>query len=188
MTLKSREKILLFFVIIALAIWAFDRFYYTPQRQEILKLRGQIKGADPYLGEFAAFTLGAAALEAEISRLEAGRRELIRRTLHGEECKTFLRHLANYSDRLQIKVVSVRFQEEKVPLPGEKKGPPALQSRRIAVQMVLHSSYASLGAYLKGIEELPFLVAVDNLQMKRDEEHQPLFKVTMGLTMYLISS
>ncbi len=188
MTLKSREKILLFFVIIALAIWFFDWFYYTPQRHEILKLRNRIKGADPILGEFAAFSLGAAALEVEVSRLEAARRELIRRTLQGEECRTFLRHLANCSDRLQIKVVSVRFQEEKVPLPGEKKGDSAFQPRRIAVQMVLHSSYASLGAYLKGIEELPFLVSVDNLRMKRDEAHQPLFNVTMGLTMVLISS
>jgi Tfp pilus assembly protein PilN len=188
MTLKSREKVLLFFVIIALAIWAFDRFYYTPQGREILKLREQIKGADRNLSEFAAFTLGAAALEAEISRLEEGRRKLIRRTLHGQEFKTFLRQVAEYSDRLQIKVISVRVQEEKVPLPGEKKGLPAFQSRRITVQMVLHSSYASLGTYLKGIQELPFLVAVDNLQMKRDEANQPLFKVTMGLTMVLISS
>ncbi len=179
---------MLFFVIIALAIWVFDWFYYTPQRREILKLKDQIKGADRNASEFAAFTLGAAALEAEVARLEEGRRELIRRTLHGEEFKAFLKHAAHYSDLLQIKVVSVKFQEEKVALPGEKKGGPGFQPRSIAVQMVLHSSYTSLGAYLKAIEELPFLVSVDNLQMKKDEAHQPLFYVTMGLTMVLISS
>jgi hypothetical protein len=53
--------------------------------------------------------------------------------------------------------------------------------------MVLHSTYTKLGAYLKGIEELPFLINVDNLQVEKNEEVQPLLKVTIGLSMYIIS-
>jgi hypothetical protein len=52
--------------------------------------------------------------------------------------------------------------------------------------MVLHSTYTKLGAYLKGIEELPFLINVDNLQVEKEEGVQPLLKVTMGLSMYII--
>ena len=43
MTLKSREKILLVFVFIAIAIWAFDQFYYTPQSRRISRLKEELK-------------------------------------------------------------------------------------------------------------------------------------------------
>ena len=53
--------------------------------------------------------------------------------------------------------------------------------------MVLHSTYTKLGTYLKGIEELPFLIHVDSIQVEKNEEVQPLLKVTMGLSMYITS-
>ena len=53
--------------------------------------------------------------------------------------------------------------------------------------MVLHSTYNKLGNYLKGIEELPLLINVDNIQIEKNEEIQPLLKVTMGLSIYIIS-
>ena len=46
MVLKKREKILIFFVILAVAIWVFDRFYYTPQNKKIKTLREEAKSAD----------------------------------------------------------------------------------------------------------------------------------------------
>jgi hypothetical protein len=51
--------------------------------------------------------------------------------------------------------------------------------------MVLHSTYTKLGGYLKGVEELPFLIHVDNLQVEKNEEVHPLLKVTLGLNMYM---
>lgn len=53
--------------------------------------------------------------------------------------------------------------------------------------MVLHSTFAKLETYLKGIEQLPFLINVDNIQMERIEEVQPFLKVTIGLSMYVTS-
>jgi hypothetical protein len=51
--------------------------------------------------------------------------------------------------------------------------------------MLLHSTYTKLGAYLKGIDELSFLINVDNLQVEKEEGVQPLLKVTIGLSMYI---
>jgi hypothetical protein len=86
-----------------------------------------------------------------------------------------------------MKVISLIPQEEKIlPLEGKKEASVS-QYRKVSVQVVLHSTYAKLGAYLKGIEELPFLIHVDNLQVERSEEIQPLLKVTMGLSMYIAS-
>jgi len=178
---------MLFFVIIALAIWGFDRFYYTPQRQKISKLKEEIKGANSKLSESLLLTQGIEALETEVSRLEKELGGINQRTLRGEEFKAFLRHLAKDCDRLQIKVVSLTPQEEKIPLQEGKKAPSAFHDRKIAVQIVLHSTYVSLGNYLRGIEGLSFPVTLDHLQVERDEEILPFLKVTMGLTVHVIS-
>jgi len=95
--------------------------------------------------------------------------------------------LARESDSLQMKVISLTPQEEKLPPPEGKKETPASKYRRVSVQMVLHSTYTKLGTYLKGIEELPFLIHVDSIQIEKNEEVQPLLKVTMGLSMYIMS-
>jgi Tfp pilus assembly protein PilO len=187
MVLKSREKILIVLAIIAGGVWAFDSFYYTPQTHKISRLKADINAADLKLKGSLLVTEGVETLEVEILRQEGELKRLSERTLKGEEFRTFLRHLARESDSLQMKVISLNPQEEKLPPPEGKKETPASKYRRVSVQMVLHSTYTKLGTYLKGIEELPFLIHVDSIQIEKNEEVQPLLKVTMGLSMYIMS-
>jgi Tfp pilus assembly protein PilO len=187
MTLKSREKILIIFAVIAIAVWVFDHFYFTPQRNKIRALKADLKAGDLKSKESHLVTMGVEALEAEILRQEEVLKRLSERTRRGEEFKTFLRHLARESDSPQMKVISLIPQEEKVHSSQEKKEASASQYRKLAVQVVLHATYTKLEAYLKGIEELPFLINVDNIQVERNEEVHPLLKVTIGLSMYVIS-
>jgi len=187
MVLKNREKIFIVFGVIAIAIWVFDRFYYAPQSRNIQRLKAEVKAADLKLDESLVVGKGVETLEAEVLRQEEELKKLSERALKGEEFRAFLKHLARESDSLQMKVISLAPQEEKIlPLEAKKEGS-ASTYRKVSVQMVLHSTYAKLGVYLKGIEELPFLIHVDNLQVGRNEEVQPLLKVTMELSMYMIS-
>ena len=185
MKLKRREKIWAGLAIIAIAIWTFDHFYYKPQTQKIQTLKAEVKSVDLKLNESLLLAKGVEALEAEILRQEEEFKRLSERTLKGEEFRTYLKHLARESDPLQMKVISLTPQEEKHPPPEEKKETSASQYRRVNVQMVLHSTYSKLGTYIKGVEELPFLIHVESLQVEKDEEAQPLLKVTMGLSMYV---
>jgi len=186
MKLKSREKILIFFVIIAIAIWAFDRFYYTPQKKKITELKEEIKATDLKLQEALMFTQGVEATEAEVSRLEKELQEVTEKTLKGEEFRTFLKNLGIESDRLQMKIVSLTIQEEKLS-PPEGQTTSAFKYKRVMVKMLLNSTYNSLRAYVKRLGELPFLVSVDNLQIERNEEVLPLLKVNMGLSVLVTS-
>jgi Tfp pilus assembly protein PilO len=188
MVLKKREKVLLVLAIIAVAIGAFDWFYYSPQKKIILNLKEQIKVADLKLKEYTQFTQGMETVEGDVSRLEKELQGWSERMLRGEEFRAFLRHLARDSDRLQMKIISLTPQEEKIPLPEGKKETFDPRYKRVAIQIVLHSTYPSLGTFLKGIEELPFLVTVDNLQIERNEETLPFLKVTLGLSVHVISS
>ena len=187
MVLKSREKILIVLAVIVIAILAFDRFYYTPQSRKVQRLKAEVKAADLKLNEFLLVAKGVETLETEVLRQEGELKKLSERTLKGEEFRTFLKHLAKESDPLQMKVISLIPQEEKLPPPEGKKETPASKYRRVSVQMVLHSTYPKLGTYLKGIEELPFLIHVDSIQIEKNEEVHPLLKVTLGLSMYITS-
>jgi hypothetical protein len=186
MVLKKREKIIIFFAILAIAIWAFDRFYYTPQKKKITTLKEEAKAADLKLKESVLFTQGVETVEAEVARLEKELQRFSDKMLRGEEFRAFLKHLGSESDRLQMKMISMTTQEEKLSPPEGKKGPSAFQYRRVAIQMVLHSRFNGLRTYLKGIEELPFLAAVDHLQVERIGEGTSLLRVTMGLSVFVV--
>jgi Tfp pilus assembly protein PilO len=188
MVLKNREKILIVFAVIVIAIWAFDHFYYAPQSRNIQRLKAEVKTADLKLEESFVLAKGIETLEAEVLRKEEELKKLSERILKGEEFRTFLKHLARESDPVQMKVISLIPQEERILPPEGKKEASASQYRKVSIQIVLHATYAKLGSYLKGIEELPFLIHVDNLQLERSEEVQPILKVTMELSMYIIST
>jgi hypothetical protein len=186
MVVKKREKILIFCVILAGAIWAFDQFYYTPQDKKITTMKEEVGAADLKLKESVLFTQGVGTVEAEVARLEKELQRLGNKMLRREEFRAFLTHLGSESDRLQMKMVSMTTQEEKPSQPEGKRGPPAFRYRRVAIQMVLHSGFNALTTYLKEIEELPFLVAVDDLQVERLGERTSLLKVTMGLSVFVV--
>jgi Tfp pilus assembly protein PilO len=187
MRLKSREKILLVFVAIAIAIVAFLEFYYDPRKRIISGLEAEVKATDLEIAKSQLLTKGIETKEAEVTRKEKEFDRLSKKTLKGEEFRAFLRHLARESDPLQMKIISLLPQEEKSTLPEGQKETPTFKYRKVAVQMVLHSTYNKLGGYLKQIEDLPFLINVDSLQIERTEETQPFLKVTMGLSMYIIT-
>lgn len=187
MKLKSREKILLFFVVLAVFIWAFDHFYYTPQKKKISRLKEEIKSADLKIKESLIFAHGVGDVESEVFRLEKEFQILTERTLRGEEFRIFLKHLARDSDRLQMKIISLDLQEEKISPPEEEKKTSPFQYSKVNVLMVLYSTYNALEAYVKSIEGLPFIVSVDHLQVERDDSALPLLKTTMWLNVLIMS-
>jgi Tfp pilus assembly protein PilO len=187
MGLRSREKILISFALIAVFIWAFDRFIYVPQQKEILRLREEIRALDLKWNESQLLTKGLETVGTEVARLEKELEKFPKRTLRGEEFRAFLRHLAGSSSRLQMKMISLSPQEEKGSLPEEKKETSFPVYRKVMVRMVLHSTYGALESYLQGIEELPLLVTVDHLQIQKEEEIAPLIKVTLGLRVFIQS-
>jgi Tfp pilus assembly protein PilO len=187
MKLTNREKIFIVLAVIAIIFWAFAAFYYTPQNRKIKALEADLQAVDLKSEESQLVTKGVETLEAEVLRQEEALKRLSERTLRGEEFRAFLRHLARESDSPEMKMISLVPQEENLPPPEGQKERPAPQYRRVTVQMVLHSTFAKLETYLKGVGQLPFLINVDNIQMERIEELQPFLKVTIGLSMYITS-
>lgn len=187
MVIKTRERILFFFMIIAIAILAFDSLYYTPQERKIKRLREEVKTADQKLNTSLVFNKGVETVEAEVARLEKELHGFSERTLGGEEFRVFLKHLARDSDCLQMKIVSLTIKEEEISSPEGNGENSTFQYKRVGVQMVLRSTFDALVVYVKEIEELSFLVSVDHLQIEGDKETLPFLKVAMGLSVFVIS-
>jgi hypothetical protein len=186
MVVKKRETIIIFFAILAVAIWVFDRFYYTPQKKKITTLKEEAKAADLKLKESVLFTREVETVEAEVVRLEKELQSLSDKMFRGEEFGAFLKHLSDESERLQMKMISMTSQEEKPTPPEGKKPLSAFQYRRVAIQMVLRSRLNAVETYLKGIEQLPFLAAVDHLQVERIGDGTSFLRVTMGLSVFVV--
>ncbi|NWF57049.1 MAG: hypothetical protein HXY45_19885 [Syntrophaceae bacterium] len=181
MGLREREKIVILIGALAVAFWGFDYFYYTPQKKKIMNLQAEIQAAEYKLKESAVFRKGVVGLEQDLTRLEGELQGHHQRVLRGEEFRTFLKQLARDSARLQMKMISLAPQEEKDSPPLEKKASSPLPYRRVTVHLVLHATLNALENYLRGIQELPFLVTLDHLQMERKEELLPYLVVTLEL-------
>jgi hypothetical protein len=186
MALKSREKLLLLFASIAIAVLVFDQIYYTPQHRKILRLKEEVRATELKLSESLLLIKGIEAVETDVSRLAKELEGLKGRALSEDRFEAYLKQLAKESYRLRLKMVSLIVQEERTPSGEEKKEPSLSQYRKVNLQLVLHSDFISLGHYLKAIEELPFLVAINNLQVEREEKIFPLLKATLGLSVYLV--
>jgi Tfp pilus assembly protein PilO len=188
MKLKSREKILIFFVFIAIAIWAFDHFYYTPQKRKIQQLKEEIKSADLRLRESPFFAQNVNGVESEVASLEEKIKIIIDKTLKDRESRAFLRYLARDSSRLQMKLISLDIKEEELLPPAEEKNTSILDYKRVSALMVFNTTYSALKTYLKDIEELPFLLSVDHIQIEKNNEVPLPLKATIGLDMLIMSS
>lgn len=188
MKLKSREKILIFFVLIALAIWAFDHFYYTPQKKKMKLLKEEIRNAETRLQGSPFFAQSVNTIESEVTSLDKKLKVIIERILKDEESRAFLRYLARDSARLQMKLISLDIQEEKLSHNAEEKLTSPFHYKKITTLIVLNTTYSALKAYLKGIEELPFLVTVDHLQIEKNENISLPLKATLRLDILIMSS
>lgn len=188
MKLKSREKILIFFVLIALAIWTFDHFYYTPQKKKMKVLKEEIRNADIRLQESPFFAQSVNTVESEVASLDKKLKVIIEKTLRDEESRAFLRYLARDSSRLQMKLISLDIQEEKLTHPAEEKSISPFHYKKITTLMIFNTTYSALKAYLKDIEKLPFFITVDHIQIEKNEGMSLPLKATLRLDIIIKSS
>ncbi|MGB9715562.1 MAG: hypothetical protein ACPL1G_04050 [Thermodesulfovibrionales bacterium] len=181
MKLKSREKILIFFALVALAIWSFDHFYYTPQKKKIKLLKEEIRNADIRLQESPFFAQSVKDIETEVASLDDKLNVIIDRTLKDKESRAFLKYLAKDSSRLQMKLISLDIQEEKLTSHAEEKSTSQSPYKKITTLVVLNTTYSALKTYLKDIEELPFLVTINHIRIEKNNDLPLPLKATMGL-------
>lgn len=178
---------LLIFACIAVAILLFDRVYYFQRSRRISALKEEIRSIETQLHEWNLYSKGLEEVRAEVERLEKELQSRNEKILRGEEFRAFLKHLARESDPSQMRILSITPIEENPSPQEEGKKEPSPPYRKVNVKMVFQSTYPKLRSYLKGIEELPFMVRLQSLQVERREEESPLLNVKMSLNLLVTS-
>jgi len=178
---------LLIFACIAVAILLFDRLYYFQRSRKILALKEEMRSIETQLHEWNLYSKGLEEIRAEVERLEKELQSLNEKILRGEEFRAFLKHLARESDPAQMRILSIIPIEENPSSQEDGKKELSPPYRKVNVKMVFQSTYPKLRSYLKGIEELPFMVRLQRLQVERQEEESPLLNVKMSLNLMVTS-
>jgi hypothetical protein len=183
MNLKKREKWLIILMVIAIAIWAFDRFYYMSRKKQLATWKEEIQAADVRLKESSILMKSIEKIEGEVSRMEERIETRGQKVIKGGEVKAFLKHLAKESGRLHMKVLSIAPMEA-AKAPSGKGETPSMPYEKVPVVLVLQSEFYPLEDYLKGLEELPFQMDVSRIEVERVDENFPSLKVTIGVNIY----
>jgi len=175
----KREKIMIVTAVFAVAFVSFHMFFYQPKKKELLRVQEEIKTIDLEKERIAGAIPGLKKLEKEVAR-EQKSISLFKRIQSGEKpLQRLLRQLAKEASGMDIDVISLEFKDG-VESPQEKS-----PYKRLSVVMNIQCPYRYLGAYLKGISDLPGLVTVDELEIVRDNQIFPRVKVKSTLSAFV---
>ena len=174
--MTKREKIMVGTAVSAVVFVSFYMFFYQPKKKELLRQQEEIKTVSLEIERIARAIPGLRKLEEEVS-LAQKRAFLVRKIPSGEKSvQEFLRQLAAKASRLDLDVISLKSGEESES-PNEKS-----PYKKLAVVMNVQCPYRHLGSYLKGINDLPGLVTVNELEIVRDNRNLPKVKVKLALS------
>jgi len=177
--MTKREKIMIGTGVSAVILMSFNMFFYQPERKRILRLQGEIKTAGLEVERITRAIPGLRKLEEAIAT-EQKSSALVRKIPSGEKSvPELLRQLAVEASSLDMDVISLGLKED-VESPQNK-------SRYKGVNIVIHIQcpYRHLSSYLKRLEELPGMVAIDEIDIVRDNLLFPKVKVKLTLKTFM---
>jgi Tfp pilus assembly protein PilO len=177
--MTKREKIMIGAAVSAVMFVCFYMFFYQPEKKELLRLQEEIKTVALEIDRIVRAIPGLRNLEEEVAR-EQKSASLVKRIPSGEKpVQELLRQLAGEASRLDMDVISLKS--------GEGSESPHEESpyKRLTVVMNIQCTYRHLSSYLKGINELPGLVTVDELEIVRDNQIFPRVKVKLTLGVWV---
>lgn len=163
----------------AVVFVCFHMFFYQPKKKELLRQQEEIKTVNLRIEKIARAIPGLGKLEEEVA-LAQKRASLVRKIPSGEKSvQELLRQLAAKAARLDLDVISLKSGKESES-PNEKS-----PYKRRTVVMNIQCPYRHLGSYLKGINDLPGLVTVDELEIVRDKRICPRVKAKLTLFVWV---
>lgn len=178
--MTKREKIMIGAAVFAVLFGCFYMFVYQPKEKEVLRLQEEIRTVDLEIEEIVTAVPDLKKLEEDVAR-EQKRVSFARKMTSGTQAiQEFLGQLAGAAHRLDMEVISL----------GEE-----LESRHenshysiLTTVVEIQCPYRQLGSYLKGLSDLPGLVAVDGLEIVRDRQILPNVHVELILSILFLDS
>ncbi len=177
--LTKREKIMIGAAVCTLAFMSFYLLLYQPKRREVLRLQKEIENVDLVIEEIVAAIPSLSRLEEQVARGQRSISLVRKMTSAKQPMQELLRQLAEKAYRLNMDVISLESGDESKS--SHEKSP----YKKVNIVMNIQCAYRHLGEYLRGLSDLPYLTAVDELEIVRDQQIFPKLQVKLTLTTFV---
>jgi Tfp pilus assembly protein PilO len=178
-TLTKREKIMIGAAVCTLVFLSFYLVLYQPKRKELLRLQKEINNVDLVIEEIVAAIPSLSKLEEEVAREQKGISLVRKMTSAKQPMQELLRQLAEKAYRLNMDVISLESGNESKS--SHEKSP----YKKMKIVMNIQCAYRHLGEYLRGLSDLHYLTALDELEIVRDQQTFPKLQVKLTLTTFI---
>lgn len=178
-TLTKREKIMIGVAVCALVFFSFYLVLYQPKKKDLLRLQKEINNVDLVIEEIVAAIPSLSKLEEEVARDQKGISLVRKMTSTKQPMQELLRQLAEKAYRLNMDVISLESGNESKS--SHEKSP----YKKMNIVMNIQCAYRHLGEYLRGLSDLSYLTALDELEIVRDQQTFPKLRVKLTLTTFI---
>lgn len=184
--LSVRERFILALVVVVLVGVGYIHFVYDPLQNKLKTVNAQIIQVQ---GEVDSFQQAVAGMRGKNipQKIQMARGEIVRiqdemqffESQMSGKVQDVIGVLKRQAALHGIKLKSINSEES--PAGGQ-----SLQYRKVEIHLKMESGYSGIGNFIQALEEVPAIIAVENLEVLRDQQTLPRLKTSMTLRLFVI--
>ncbi len=184
--LSLRERIILGIVVMVIVGAGYVHFEYDPMTKKLQGLEAQISQVK---GEVASFQQAVGGLRSQNipQKVQAAQADIIRmqdemqffKTRMSGEVRDVVGVLKRQAALHGIKLQSISSEES--PVQGQ-----FIQYRRVEIHLKMQSQYPGIGKFIQALDEVPAILAIENLEVLREPSTLPRLNTSLTLRLFVI--
>ncbi|MBU0694553.1 MAG: hypothetical protein KKC11_07815 [Candidatus Omnitrophica bacterium] len=187
--MKTPLKAIVIVCVNVLILLSLIIFLLTPLIKYSGKLKKEIEAKKEEALQAQDLIKSVSNPQEEIDKIKAESGELKNKLVSSQELPRIIVQLINKSSEFDIEVVSIKpWQEEKtedktppsnvsggsIPMDKTPRSIPVDKSSKgtskACIEMIIESSYKALGEYLRGLSDLPIILTIESVHLKKSKE------------------
>lgn len=180
---KKEKMLLKYFGIFALIAFGFQFLLIQPTRVKIAQKREEVQKINDEIQRAYEFLRDLNRIREEADKMEELWRIFKAKLPDSKQIPLLLNALANVANKANINYVSINTKPMET---GEQQG--GLSYNRLPIEITLRCRYRNLGEYLANLRDMPRLVKVDSLKLRRNKDILPNIDVTIDVYTYVLTN
>lgn len=184
--LSKRERFILALVVVVVVGVGYLNFVYDPMTKKLMSIDNQIAQVQGEIGSFQQAVSGLRRQNVQ-QKIQMTRGEIVRiqdemqffQSRMSGQVQDVIGVLKRQAALHGIKLKSINSEESKA-------GGRNLQYRKVEITLKMESGYNGIGNFIQALEEVPAIIAVENLEVVREPQTLPRLKTSLTLRLFVI--
>ncbi len=184
--LSTRERFILALVVVVVVGVGYLNFVYDPMSKKLKSIDNQIAQVQGEIGSFQQAVSGLRRQNVQ-QKIQMARGEIVRiqdemqffQSRMSGQVQDVIGVLKRQAALHGIKLKSINSEESQV-------GGQNLQYRKVEITLKMESGYNGIGNFIQALEEVPAIIAVENLEVVREPQTLPRLKTSLTLRLFVI--